>query len=245
MNNTFFFALLWNIIIWSFLILFIFIVNLFKKQIKKNINILISLTIWILLWIIFLWFIPEIISSNNNWMQIWMLFLSGILLFYLIELFLHTHHCKDLENNKTVKKQHENNHLMFIWTLLHNMLHWIILFSAFWVNNKLWRTMTFAILLHSIPQNISNLIMNHEKFKHVLLASLWWVLWILILFPFKDFVISNKINILTIIWWWLTYLALSDIFPNLKHYKALQKIIYLIFIFLWIWFFVFIKFLSS
>jgi hypothetical protein len=31
--------------------------------------------------------------------------------------------------------------------------------------------MSFAILLHSIPQNVANFIMNHKKLKVVLVAA--------------------------------------------------------------------------
>lgn len=227
-------SLIANLIIWWSLVLLIFILRLFKKKLIKYLDFFVAITVWILLWIIFLWFLPEIIHSWLDEHRIWMFFIIWLLAFYLFELFLHHHHCKHLDC--TSHEEHSNKTLMFVWTLLHNMLHWVIIFSAFSISKEFGIATTIAILLHSIPQNTANYIINHNKEFYVILAALWWVLWALMLFPFTDFLLQNNFIIINMIAWALLYLALSDILPEFKNKWWLKlKLLYLLFVLLGLW----------
>lgn len=227
-------ALLGNIIIWLFLVLLIFIISKFKKILLKYIEYITALTVWLLIWIVFLWFIPEVIEE---WLQpdlMWLLIIAWLVWFYWLELLLHHHHCKDLWND-SAKHQHEHNNLMRFGTLIHNMLHWLVLYSAFSVSKEFGISVTIAVLLHSIPQNTANYIMNHNNMKIVLLAAVWWVIWVLLLFPFTNILLEYELQVLSIIGWWLLYIALTDILPHVKNqWNNLTKLIYYLFVILWI-----------
>jgi zinc transporter ZupT len=67
--------------------------------------------------------------------------------------------------------EQQNKTLMFAGTILHNMFHGVVLFSAFSISIEFGIATTIAILLHSIPQNTANYIMNHNKELHVFLAA--------------------------------------------------------------------------
>jgi zinc transporter ZupT len=71
-------------------------------------------------------------------MQVGIWILVGLFLFYILELFLHWHHCKDLNHKECAHKHHLENHksgfLMFGGTLLHNAFHGVVLFGAFSVS---------------------------------------------------------------------------------------------------------------
>lgn len=236
----FFWTLIWNIIISFWIILTILVVKFFKNKLINYINYITAITVWLLLWIIFLWFIPELKESNLEWDIIWLFILFWIFVFYVLELFMHWHHCHDLSHiDHSCHNSHSHNNeswiLIFWSTLLHNIFHWIVLFWAFWINLAFWITTTFAILLHSIPQNIVNYIMNHKFEKYSFIAAFWWVFWALLTFPISSFLINNKYVILSIILWWLLYTALTDIFPEFKNKWSLKsKIVYLLFIIIWI-----------
>ena len=236
--STFINTVIANLVIWSVLVLLIFVLRIFKKQILKYLDFFTALTVWVLLWMIFLGFLPEIISSELSWVSIWIAILVWLFFFYLFELFLHHHHCKDINSEHSIKAhshEHQNKVLMFTGTILHNMLHWVVLFSAFSVSIEFGIATTIAILLHSIPQNTANYIMNHNRELHVILAAWGWVLWALILFPFTDFLLANKFIILAIMSWSLLYLALSDILPEVKNKWWIKiKLLYLLFILLWL-----------
>lgn len=238
--SPFILTIIWNIIIAFWIIWVVLLVRVIKNKLINYIEYITALTVWLLLWIIFLGFIPELTSEGNLiWKELGAFILVWLFLFYLLELFLHWHHCKDLWHvhscNSNHEDEHKNNLLMFWWTMLHNVFHWIVLFSAFAIDLHFWIATTFAILLHSIPQNIVNYIMNHNNIKYSYFAAFWWILWALITYPFSNFLITNKFYILAIITWGLLYTALADIFPEFKgKWTMIKKISYFIFIAIWI-----------
>jgi len=238
--SPFLWTLLGNIIVAFWILATIFVVKIIKDKLNNYLEYITALTVWLLLWIIFLWFIPELTHLfEDNWLQLWIFILIWLGLFYIFELFIHWHHCKDLSHEKTCEHSHNNSHknwvLMFGWTLLHNALHWVILFSAFSIDFHFWMATTIAILLHSIPQNIVNYIMNQNNIKYAYFAAFWWIFWALLTFPFADILIQNKANILAIISGGLLYIALADIFPEFKwKWTNSKKIVYLLFMVLWV-----------
>jgi len=241
---VFFYTILWNLIIWLSIILVVFLTQKIKNKLQKYTDFITAFTVGLLLGIIFLGFLPEITSEwNLVWKSLGIFILAWLFLFYILEILLHWHHCKDLNswisccghNHNKNSEEHKNWLLMFGWTLFHNWFHWVVLFSAFSVNIHFGIITTIAILLHSIPQNIVNYIMNHKNPKYAYIAAFGWILWALFTFPFVDFLMENKFYILSIISWGLLYTALADIFPEFSSKANFsKKIIYLVFIIIWI-----------
>jgi zinc and cadmium transporter len=125
--------------------------------------------------------------------------------------------------------------MMFIGTFIHNAFHWIILFWAFNINLYFWIATTFAILLHSIPQNIVNYIMNHNNIKYSYYAAFWWVFWALLTLVFYSSLQSAHLFILWLISGSLLYIALTDIMPEFHSKNEVwARFKYLFFIILWI-----------
>jgi len=247
-------TLIWNVIIAVWIILVVLITKFFKNVFQKYLEYITATTVWLLLWIIFLWFIWELTEDwDLVWSELWIFILIWIFIFYLLELFLHWHHCKDLWHEKSCHSHKHEEHnenknwiLMFWWTIMHNAFHWIVLFSAFSVNFSFWVATTVAVLLHSIPQNIVNYIMNHNNIKYAYFAAFWWLIWTFVLFPFTEFLIWYKFQILAIISWWLLYTALADIFPEFKwEWNTLKKLSYLFFILIGILLFFGLEMLSE
>lgn len=244
MNSAFLWSLLWNIFIALGIFLFVFLLSPLKNKIIHKLDYVTAITVWLMLWIIFLWFLPEIIHESE-WMeaQIGIFILIWLGLFYILELFFHWHHCKDIEIHchthhhhhthsieEHHKHEHKNSYLMFSGTLLHNMIHGIELFAAFAINTKLWIGMTIAILLHSIPQNIAHFAMNHKNIRYVYIAAFGWIIWALLIYPFSDFLLENTFKILSIVVGGLIYISLTDIFPSFKEKGTTKhKIMYLLF----------------
>ena len=238
--TPFLWTLFWNLIISFWIIATIILVRFLKNKLINYVSYITATTVWLLLWIIFLWFIPKITESNLSWDKVGIFILLWIFIFYIFELFLHWHHCQDLSHkyhccHHTESHNSKNWILMFGSTLLHNAFHWIVLFWAFWINMTFWITTTVAILLHSIPQNIVNYMMNHKVDKYSFIAAFGWIFWALLTFPFASKLLENKFMILSIISWWLLYTALADIFPEFKEkWWMKSKISYLIFIIIWV-----------
>lgn len=233
--SPFLWTIIWNIIIAFWIISVVFLIRLIKKKLIIYIDYITAVTVWLLLGIIFLWFIPELVSSWFSWEEMWIYILIWIIFFYLFELFLHWHHCKELTNvsdkNSNHNHEHKNGILMFGATMMHNAFHWVILFAAFSVNFNFWVATTIAILLHSIPQNIVNYIINHKNIKYAYFAAIWGLLWAIFTFPFADFLVNKKLYILSLISWGLLYTALADIFPEFKwKWTTMKKLSYFVFI---------------
>jgi len=217
----------------------IIFVKYIKEKLILYIDYITAITVWLLLWIIFLGFFPEIIESWEGWEKIGFFILLWIFLFYLLELFLHWHHCKDLDHKSSCHSSHKHEHkssiLMFWWTILHNAFHWVILYTAFLVNFNFWVATTFAILLHGIPQNIANYIMNHNKMIYSVAAAFAWVVWAILIYPFSEFLANNEFLVLSLISWGLLYTALTDIFPEFKwKWDKIKKFLYFLFICFWV-----------
>jgi zinc and cadmium transporter len=221
----------------------VLIAKVFISKATKYLEYITATTVWLLLGIIFLGFIPKLSSSWFVGSKLWITILVWLLIFYLLELFLHWHHCRDLEHNSCCNHKHNDDKhkswiLMFWSTIMHNSFHGIVLFSAFSVNFHFWLATTFAVLLHSIPQNIVNYIMNKNSIKYAYFAAIWTILGALLMFPFASIILKNKFFVLAIISGWLLYTALADIFPEFKEkWTTKQKVFYLIFIIIWIFMF--------
>lgn len=240
--TPFLWTLIWNIIIAIWIISVVLVVKYIKDRFLNYIDFITAITVWLLLGIIFFGFIPEIVEEWLEGETIGLFILIWIFLFYLLELFLHWHHCKDLWWEQVVDShlhhEHKNGILMFWGTLLHNAFHWVVLFSAFSVNVSFWIATTFAILLHSIPQNVVNYVMNHNKAIYAYIWAFAWVFWALLTFPFSDFLVDHEAYVLAIIAWWLLYTALADIIPEFKgKWTTVNKLSYLVFILIWIFIF--------
>ena len=227
-----------NIVVAIWIIIVVFVSRLIKDKLNNYLDYITATTVWLLLWIIFLGFIPELANDRSMLGEyVWVFLLLWVFLFYLLELFLHWHHCKDLGHHSSCDShnshQHKSGVLMFGGTFLHNFLHGIVLFSAFSIDLHFWIATTFAVLLHSIPQNIVNYVMNHKNITYAYIAAFWWVFWALITFPFADFLLEHKLVFLSIIAGWLLYTALADIFPEFKwKWTTKEKLVYFIFLFL-------------
>ncbi|MFK7780152.1 MAG: hypothetical protein QM490_03305 [Candidatus Gracilibacteria bacterium] len=228
-------TLLGNTIIAFGILTTIFVVKTIKNKLNNYLEYITALTVGLLLGIIFLGFIPELTELfEDNGGMLGVFILVGLALFYIFELFLHWHHCKDLVHKSGCEHSHSHEHkkgfLMLGGTILHNAFHGIILFSAFSVDFNFGLATSLAILLHSIPQNIVNYIMNQHNIKYAYLAAFGGILGALLTFPFADFLLQNKSNLLAIITGGLLYTALADIFPEFKGKGTTgKKLIYLLF----------------
>ncbi|MCK9467522.1 MAG: hypothetical protein M0P94_04315 [Candidatus Absconditabacterales bacterium] len=226
-------TLIGNIVIGVILVALIFVLRFFKKQLIKYIDYFTAITVGVLLGVVFLGFLPEIIESGLHGFEIGIYILIGLFVFYILELILHYHHCKDLVNKEDHHHKHENQTLIFAGTFLHNIMHGVVLFSAFAISTEFGIATTIAVLLHSIPQNTANYIMNHKKESFVIIAALGGIIGAIILFPFKEFLLTNKFIIIAMMAGALSYLALTDILPEVKNKGGIKiKLLYLLFILL-------------
>lgn len=126
-----------------------------KKIIDKILFYLVSFAVGALLAGAFLHILPEALEDGADPHVLSIIVLIGIMLFYLIEKFLHWHHCHHTPH-KTCKRIIAVAYLNIIGDGIHNVLDGAIIATTYLVNTQLGITTTIVVLAHEIPQEIGD-----------------------------------------------------------------------------------------
>jgi len=200
-----------------------------RKLIDKLLSLIVAFAAGALLGAAFFDLIPESFKALGNYFFV----VIGILLFFLIESFLHWHH---VHKSKICIKCKKNikpvAYLNLIGDGLHNFLDGIIISAGFLININTGIMMAIAIALHEIPQEIGDFaILIHgglTKIKALFfnfLSALTAILGALIgYFALSqiEFLIPYIIAIAAV---GFIYIAGADIIPELHRTKDYKKII--------------------
>ncbi len=209
------------------LISFIGILFFFNKKTKKiNLKYWISLSAGALLGISFLDLLPEAIDNEFFAPKEILIFtLVSIIFFFIIEQAIHWHHCQCEDNCDNHKKYHlaVNN---LIGDFFHNAIDGFVIASSFMLDVKLGFSVVLGIILHEIPQEISDfgvLIYSGLKRKTALLYNFLIALSSVIggilffLFFYKiDWIIPIMAAIAA---GNFIYLSIADLLPELHKHK--------------------------
>lgn len=98
----------------------------------------------------FLHLLPEALKKTNSTLVFYYLIL-GIVIFFLLERYLHWRHCH--QDNCGI---HVFTYLNLVGDGFHNFLDGIVIAASFVVSPKLGVVTTIAIILHEIPQELSD-----------------------------------------------------------------------------------------
>jgi len=101
---------------------------------------------------IFLHILPEAVEQSDNLTILFALVIGGFLFSFILEKFVHWHHCHNL-NCSHVKPV---GIMMLIGDGLHNFIDGILIAASFLVSPSVGIATTVAVLLHEIPQEISD-----------------------------------------------------------------------------------------
>jgi len=123
-----------------------------EAYLRKILNFLISFAAGALLGDAFIHLLPEIVEEYGFGLRISLYVLSGILFFFILEMFIHWRHCH------VVSKEHK--HPVGIMNLvgdgLHNLVDGMIIAGSYIVSVPVGIATTIAVLLHEIPQEIGD-----------------------------------------------------------------------------------------
>jgi zinc and cadmium transporter len=128
-----------------------------KKFIEKILLFLVSLSAGTLFGGAFLHLLPEATEKAGFTIQISLLVLAGILLFFVLEKFIHWHHSHHEHDFKHMG--HHPTHLAplnLLGDALHNFLDGLIIAGSYFVSIPAGIATTVAVILHEIPQEIAD-----------------------------------------------------------------------------------------
>jgi len=102
---------------------------------------------------VFIHIIPHITEEHGFTVQIGLYFLLGLVIFFIVEKFIHWHHCHHVSHDHKIKPMAYTN---LIGDGFHNLLDGVIIASSFMVSVPVGIATTIAVILHEIPQEIGD-----------------------------------------------------------------------------------------
>lgn len=192
------------------------VVYLFFKNVNEKILVaFISFASGALLAGAFLELLPESVESVK---YTYWIFLAGILLFFILEKFLHWHHCHNCRGQD--HKIKPLAYINFIGDGVHNFIDGVTITIAYLASFQLGVATTVAIMIHEIPQELSDfaiLLYSGLSKSKALLFNLLTAL-VAVVGAIIAYFVSKYINLnflLPVAAAGFTYIALSDLIPEL------------------------------
>jgi zinc and cadmium transporter len=212
---------------------------------KRFLIILVSLAAGALLGDAFIHLIPDALISSYNPHFTGLLIIVGILIFFLLEHFLHWHHYHNSAEDeaKFHSKQNQNKdacehrpgvhptgYMVLISDGVHNMLDGIIIGASYLAGIEIGIATTIAVILHEIPQEIGDFgVLLHSGFSG-LKALLLNFLSALLAFLGAIFALtlggaSSALTewVVPITAGGFIYIATADLIPELHKTRSLRK----------------------
>lgn len=130
----------------------VFLLMLHHDLLKKILSTLISFSTGALLGDVFLHIFPEMSEEPTSYM--WVTVLAGILLSFILEKFIHWHHCHGTECEE---HRHPVGIMNLVGDILHNALDGILIAGSYFISIEVGIATTVAVILHEIPQEIGDI----------------------------------------------------------------------------------------
>lgn len=204
----------------------VFSLSIKDEVIKKYINMFISLAVGALLGDAFIHLIPEAFEKSDNSLVVSLLIVIGILLFFIIEKFLHWHHHGEDKNEPHI---HPVGKLVIFTDGFHNLIDGIIIGVSFMVSLPVGIATTMAVILHEIPQEIGDFAVlihaGYRKGKALFLnflSALMAVVGLVLAFIFGGVMENFVIWILPIAAGGFIYIAVADLIPELHKTRKIK-----------------------
>ena len=195
----------------------------------------VSLAVGTLLGAAFLEIIPHAYELSGDLHQISLIVLIGILVFFILEKLLVWRHChgSHCENHSPVVNHDvKKGSILIIGDCFHNFIDGILIASAFIVDINLGLITALAIIVHEIPQEISNfsiLINSGYSLSRTLMMNIITGCAMIIGAILAYFVLNDLEELIPIILSLaassMIYVAISDLIPSLhKKVQIMQTL---------------------
>lgn len=204
----------------------VFSLSFKENTLKKYINFFISLAIGALLGDAFIHIIPEAFKSNLGSNLVGILVIAGILLFFVIEKFIHWHHHGEDKNEEHI---HPVGKLVLFTDGFHNLIDGAIIGASFLVSPHVGVATTIAVVLHEIPQEIGDFaVLIHAGYSKRralwlnFISALASVVGLAIVIIFGNVIGGAQMWFIPIAAGGFIYIAVADLIPELHKTKNLE-----------------------
>jgi len=208
----------------SFIGAFIFLLS--RRTLDSAIFWLVSFATGAILGNVFFHIFPEIFEHGAG-ENVFLLLLLGVLVSFVIEKFIHWHHCHNLNCHE---RSHTVGSMVLIGDGVHNITDGMLIGTAYLVDVQLGIATTIAVILHEIPQEIGDFAIllhgGYSKMKALLwnfvsaLGALLGVVFILLL---HETVEGIELLLLPVVAGNFLYIALADLVPELHRESRLDR----------------------
>jgi len=213
----------------------IFTISL-NKNFKKALLYLIGFSTGALLGDAFFHLIPESIESLTPLNASYLVVL-GILVSFILEKFIHWHHCHNTDGCEEHTKPFA--YVNLFGDGLHNFIDGLIIASSYLVDIRIGIATTIAVILHEIPQEIGDFaVLLHAGIKkgkalfYNFLTALTAILGAIVALVLKNVIVNIETFLLPFAAGGFIYIASTDLLPELHKettaYKSLLLLISLV-----------------
>ena len=207
---------------------------IFQRRIQSS-----ALTSWIslaagsLLTVSLLDLLPEAIEAEVFEVHtIFAMTLGSMIFFFLFERVLHWHHCRYDEEDREIYNKKHFAYLNLIGDALHNFIDGFLIAGAFLLNWQTGVAVTLAVILHEIPQEVSDFgILLYSGMKRIqaiffnFVIALTAVLGAVLFYFFGSTIEAATPLAAAFAAGNFLYLATADLIPELHREKDSRKVI--------------------
>ena len=236
MINAWFYSIVSVIIVSLVSLIGVIVLSVNPKILKSIIFALVSFSAGALFGDAFIHLLPEAVEEFGFGVGTSFYLLSGIILFFMIEKFIHWHHCH-LEPMKN--HPHPFVYMNLLGDAVHNFIDGLIIGASYLVSLEVGIATTLAVILHEIPQEIGDFgILLHGGFSVFkalimnLLVALTSVLGAVLTLIMSSRITNLESFLIPFAAGGFIYIAGSDLIPELHKELSLKKSVMQLFTFI-------------
>ena len=170
--------------------------------------------------------LPGSLAGHASQQTIFISFIAGIILFYILEKLLNFYHCHDQEKCDI----HDFSLTVIIGDALHNFLDGVAIALSFLISIPTGIATTVAVFFHEVPQEISDFaILLHNGYprwkvlKYNLAAALMTPAGAILGYVFRSALEPYIPIVLSIAAGSFIYISISDLIPELRHKTGVRE----------------------
>lgn len=226
MINTYLYAFIGVFIVSLISLVGVFSLSFKEEALKKYINFFISLAIGALLGDAFIHIIPEAFESSLSANTVSLLIIGGIILFFIIEKYIHWHHHGE---DKEESHIHPVGKLVLFTDGFHNFIDGAIIAASFVISIPVGIATVIAVVLHEIPQEIGDYaVLIHAGYTRGralwlnFLSAITAVAGMITFFIFGNIIPNITLVLIPIAAGGFIYIAIADLIPELHKTKKVK-----------------------